>query len=62
MINMAALAFIDARCTLIIAEAARAMAASRTVTLQCPPEIAAGFARLALTSVPGIKLVTADGQ
>ena len=62
MVNMAALAFIDAQCTLMIADAARAVAASRTVTLRCPPEIAAGFARLGLTRVPGVRLVTADGQ
>jgi hypothetical protein len=62
MVNMAALTFIDARCTLMTADAARAMAASRTVTLRCPPEIAAGFARLGLTGMPGIRLVTADGQ
>jgi hypothetical protein len=62
MVNMAALAFIDAQCTLMIADAARAVAASRTVTLRCPPEIAAGFARLGLTRVPSVRLVTADGQ
>jgi hypothetical protein len=44
MVNLAALAFMDARCTLMIADAARAMAASRPVTLRCLPEIAAGFA------------------
>jgi hypothetical protein len=62
MVNMAALAFIDARCTLMVADAARALAASRTVTLWCPPEIAAGFARLGLAGAPGIRLVTADEQ
>ena len=62
MVNMAALAFIDARCTLMIADAARAMAASRTITLRCPPEIAAGFARLGLAGAPGTRLVTADEQ
>ena len=62
MVNMASLAFIDARCTLMIADAARATAASRPVTLRCLPETAAGFARLGLAGVPGIRLVTADGQ
>jgi MEDS: MEthanogen/methylotroph, DcmR Sensory domain len=62
MVNMAALAFIDARSTLMIADAARAMAASRTITLRCPPEIAAGFARLGLAGAPGTRLVTADEQ
>jgi anti-anti-sigma regulatory factor len=60
VINMAALAFIDARCTLMIADAARTLAASRTVVLQCRPEIAAGFARLGVADLPGIRLVTAD--
>jgi hypothetical protein len=59
---MTALAFIDARCTLMIADAARAMAASRPVTLWCLPEIAAGFVRLGLTGMPGIRLVTVDGR
>jgi hypothetical protein len=61
MVNMTALAFIDARCTLMIADAARAMAASRPVTLWCLPEIAAGFV-LGRTGMPGIKLVSADGR
>jgi anti-anti-sigma regulatory factor len=60
-INMADLAFIDAQCTLLIAEAARAVAASRTVLLHCPPEIAAGFARLGIAGAGGIRLVTAGG-
>jgi anti-anti-sigma regulatory factor len=60
-INMADLAFIDAQCTLLIADAARAIAASRTVLLHCAPEIAAGFSRLGVADVAGIRLVTADG-
>ena len=62
VINMSALSFVDARCTLMIADAARAVASlSRAVTLQCPPEVGKGFARLGLAGVPGIRLVT-DGD
>lgn len=60
VINMSAVAFADARCTRIIADAARTMAASRTVTLVCPPLVAKGFLRLGIGDVPGIRLV-ADG-
>ncbi len=60
-VNMTDLAFIDAQCTLLIADAARAIATTRTVLLRCGPEIAAGFARLGIGDVPGIRLVTADG-
>ena len=59
-INMAALVFIDASCTRMIADAARTLAGSRTVVLRCLPEVAAGFARLGLEGLPGVKLVTAD--
>ncbi len=61
-INMAALAFIDAPCTWMIADAARTLAASRAVVLRCRPEIAAGFARLGLGDTDGIRLVTANGR
>jgi MEDS: MEthanogen/methylotroph, DcmR Sensory domain len=61
VINMSALMFSDARCTLMIADAARTMAASRTVTLQCAPLIAKGFARLGIGAAPRIRLVT-DGE
>jgi anti-anti-sigma regulatory factor len=58
VINMSALAFVDARCTLMIADAARTIAAkSRQVTLRCLPEVAAGFTRIGLTDVHGIRLV-----
>jgi len=60
-INMAPLAFIDAHCMMLIADAARAIAASRLVVLRCPPEITAGFARLGLDRVEGVRLVRADG-
>jgi anti-anti-sigma regulatory factor len=60
VINMSALAFIDARCTLMIADAVRTIASqSRLVTLQCLPEVAAGFARIGLADVHGIRVATA---
>jgi anti-anti-sigma regulatory factor len=63
MINMSALAFIDARCTLMIADAARAIASmSRLVTLRCPPEVAAGFDRLGLDGIPGIRLAASGDR
>jgi anti-anti-sigma regulatory factor len=57
-VNMAPLAFIDAFCTRMIADTAKMLAESRTVTLQCLPEVAAGFARLGLGDLPGVRLVT----
>jgi anti-anti-sigma regulatory factor len=58
MISMSAMAFVDARCTLMVADAARTMASqSRQVTLRCLPEVAAGFARIGLADVHGIRLV-----
>jgi hypothetical protein len=44
-VNMAALAFIDAFCARMFADTAKMLADSRTVILQCKPEVAAGFAR-----------------
>jgi len=58
-VNMGALVFIDAFCARMIADTARMLAASRTVVLQCLPEVAAGFARLGLDGLPGVRLVTA---
>jgi anti-anti-sigma regulatory factor len=61
-VNLSALDFIDAHCTLLIADAARAAASqSRMVTLRCRPEIAKGFSRIGLAGLPGIRLV-ADGD
>ena len=59
-INLAVLSFIDASCARMIADAARGMAATRNVILQCPPAIAARFAQYGLADAPRIKLVTAD--
>jgi len=62
VLNLAALAFMDARCAKMIADAAQAMAASRPVILRCSPGPAAVFGRLGLTGVPGIRLVTSSEQ
>ena len=62
-VNMSAVSFADASCTLMIAEAARsAAAAGRAVTLACSPAAGRGFARLGIGGVPGIKLVIAGGR
>ena len=62
VINMSALAFVDARCTLMIADAARTIASqSRSVTLRRLAEVATGFKRIGLADIDGIRLV-ADGD
>lgn len=60
-INMTPLDFIDAECTLLIADAAKAIAVSGTVLLRCSPGVAADFTRLGIADQPGIRLVSADG-
>jgi len=57
VVNLAGLAFADVRCTAMIADAVRAMAARATVALQCRPPVAAGFARLGIDGLPGVRLV-----
>ena len=42
----------------MIADTAKMLAESRTIVLQCQPEVAAGFARLGLDHLPGVRLVT----
>lgn len=59
---MEALEFADIRCGAMIADAARTMAASRTVTLRCQPGVAARFGMLSVADVAGVRLVTADGR
>jgi anti-anti-sigma regulatory factor len=60
-VSMTAMTFIDARCSLMVADAARTVAAaSHRVRLRCLPEVAAGFARLGVADVPGITVVTDD--
>ena len=61
-VNMAALVFIDVFCARMIADTARMLADSRTVVLQCLPEVAAGFARLGIEGLPGVRLVTTGEQ
>jgi anti-anti-sigma regulatory factor len=62
VVNMTALAFADAPCTAMIADAVRTMSASRTVVLRCQPGVAAGFARLGVAGLPRVRLVTDDGR
>jgi hypothetical protein len=57
-LNMAALAFADAPCTAMIADAVRTMADSRSVVLQSGPAVAAGLARLGVAGLPRVRLVT----
>jgi hypothetical protein len=59
-VNLGSLTFIDARCTLMIADAVRTIAIGRKVALQCLPEVAAGFTRLRITELPGVRLVAAS--
>jgi anti-anti-sigma regulatory factor len=59
-INMSALSFVDASCTRMISNAARSLAASRRVVLQCHPRIAARFALFGVADLPGVSLVTVD--
>jgi anti-anti-sigma regulatory factor len=61
-INMADLAFIDASCARMIAEAVRGLNGSRTVVLQCHPAIAARFALLGAADLPRVSLVIADDR
>ncbi|MBO0820819.1 MAG: MEDS domain-containing protein [Nocardiopsaceae bacterium] len=62
VINMAGLSFADAPCTAMIADAARTMAASRSVVLRCQPGVAAGLARLGVADLAGVRLVTAGDR
>jgi anti-anti-sigma regulatory factor len=61
-VNMSALAFIDGFCARMIADTARMLAGSRAVVLRCLPEVAAGFARLGLDGLPGVRLLSAREQ
>jgi anti-anti-sigma regulatory factor len=62
VINMAGLAFADAPCTAMIADAARTMSVSRSVVLRCQPGVAAGFARLGVAGHPRVRLETAHDR
>jgi len=61
-VNMAGLAFIDASCARMILDAARGMAGSRAVILQCRPPIAARFVLLGAAEIPGVSVVSADDR
>ncbi len=58
MINMIALTFIDGSCARMILDAARGLAATRGVVLQCRAEIAATFALLGGGEIAGVSLVS----
>jgi MEDS: MEthanogen/methylotroph, DcmR Sensory domain len=57
-VNMADLTFIDASCVRMVVDAARSLAASRSVVLQCHPEIATRFAIFGAADLPGVSVVT----
>jgi anti-anti-sigma factor len=59
-VNMTALAFIDGSCARMIVDAARGLAESRTVVLQCHPGIEATFVLLGAGDMAGVKLVSED--
>jgi anti-anti-sigma regulatory factor len=61
-VNMVRLAFIDASCARMIVDAARGMAGSRAVILQCCPPIAARFVLLGAAEIPGVSVVSADDR
>ncbi|MFY9927407.1 MAG: MEDS domain-containing protein [Streptosporangiaceae bacterium] len=61
-VNMAPLAFIDATCARMILDAARGLAADRSMTLRCRPEIASRFVLLGAVDIPGLSLVSVHGQ
>ena len=57
VVNMSALSFIDASCIRLIIEAARSLAQTRRVILQCPAWIEGRFILYGALQVPGISLV-----
>ncbi|WP_158088849.1 MEDS domain-containing protein [Thermoactinospora rubra] len=59
-VNMAELSFIDLSCTRMIMDAARSLAPSRPVVLQCSRAVATTFVLLGADGVPGITLAVAD--
>ena len=58
MLSMAGLMFIDGSCARMILDAARSLAATRGVVLQCRPEIAATFVLLGVGDIAGVSLVS----
>jgi hypothetical protein len=61
-INMAGLTFIDVFCIRMILDAARGLAVSRKVVLQCQRGIVSRFVLLGAADVPGISVVTVHGR
>ena len=61
-VNMARLVFIDASCARMILDAARGVAGSRAVMMQCHPQIAARFVLLGAASIPGVSVVSVDDR
>ena len=59
-VNMSEMRFIDASCIRLISDAARSLAQTRRVILQCPSWIAGRFALYGVAEIPGISLVRAD--
>ena len=59
-VNMAPLAFIDVTCARMILDAARGLSQQRQMILRCRPGLAARFALLGATEIPGVSLVSAD--
>jgi anti-anti-sigma regulatory factor len=57
-VNMAGLAFIDGSCARMIVDAARGLAVSRSVVLQCHPGIIATLTLLGADNTPGVSLVS----
>jgi anti-anti-sigma regulatory factor len=61
-VNMAQLVFIDASCARMIRDAARGLAGSRAVVLQCHPGIAGRFVLLGAAGIPGVSVVIVDDR
>jgi anti-anti-sigma regulatory factor len=65
-VNMVPLSFIDATCARMILDAGRGLAAQpgagRTMTLRCRPELASRFVLLGAVDIPGLSLVSVDGE
>jgi anti-anti-sigma regulatory factor len=61
-VNMAQLVFIDASCARMILDAARGLAGSRAVVLQCHPGIAGRFVLLGAAGIPGVSVVIVDDR
>jgi anti-anti-sigma regulatory factor len=59
-VNMAGLAFIDARCARMILDAARGLGGSRVVVLQCRSQVVARFVLLGAGKVAGVVVERVD--